>query len=448
MAGISAQYVKCCCWKCGNHIEFDVNGLSRENSVVLCPHCGFETKLFVPTPREIVFSSVPQIYFPEVPVSLTEWPTSQEKPTVAKSSEPYVKLSQLTDKRIRRRSVLGETPVHRAAKLGAICAIPNHLLKAEMFMIKNKSGDTPLHIAARNGTMGAISKHFISTEALAQKNDSGDTPLHVAAKFGMIRNIPGCFLNAGLFAGRNDDGEAPLHIAARCGYMYQVPTVFLTMENLMIWDNCGETPLHVAARCGEMCRIPKKLLTPDLLILPTRNSRANTTFHLLASLNRLDVVPECAIAPEMWNLRNGDGLSPRDVLLSARQRFEQANRGHPWQGVPATEAQKAKLAYFSCIWDEGITKKQASDALDECARQFPIENEEYYNRPAVEKQLTYLRPRLQADGEEPDDYADEGKKLTYRQAKELIREFELEERREREEKELVYWSRKTDKLLK
>ena len=39
---------KCSCQYCNGAIEFDANELVEENSIVPCPHCGLETKLFIP----------------------------------------------------------------------------------------------------------------------------------------------------------------------------------------------------------------------------------------------------------------------------------------------------------------------------------------------------------------------------------------------------------------
>lgn len=43
-------YVTCQCNHCAGKIEFDANGLAEENSIMPCPHCGLETKLFIPQP--------------------------------------------------------------------------------------------------------------------------------------------------------------------------------------------------------------------------------------------------------------------------------------------------------------------------------------------------------------------------------------------------------------
>ena len=62
-----------------------------------------------------------------------------------------------------------------------------------------------------------------------------------------------------------------------------------------------------------------------------------------------------------------------------------------WRDTPVTDDQKHKLRFFGCTWDDGITAGQASDALDECARQFPSVETAYQNRPATSEQLIELQ---------------------------------------------------------
>lgn len=63
-----------------------------------------------------------------------------------------------------------------------------------------------------------------------------------------------------------------------------------------------------------------------------------------------------------------------------------------WRNEPATEKQKEKLRFFGCTWDEGITAGQASDALEECAKQFPDAEAAYQkSQPATEEQKDKLR---------------------------------------------------------
>jgi vacuolar-type H+-ATPase subunit E/Vma4 len=83
-----------------------------------------------------------------------------------------------------------------------------------------------------------------------------------------------------------------------------------------------------------------------------------------------------------------------------------------WRNDPATEKQKEKLRFFGCTWEEGITKGQASDAIDECVKMFPEKEKEYQNRPATEAQMKEIRAYLEAYGETIEDYAESGETLT------------------------------------
>jgi putative phage-type endonuclease len=54
------HYVTCRCQHCDGHIEFDANELTEENSILPCPHCGLETKIFKPILQtEIVPTELP-----------------------------------------------------------------------------------------------------------------------------------------------------------------------------------------------------------------------------------------------------------------------------------------------------------------------------------------------------------------------------------------------------
>ena len=41
------HYVTCRCQRCDGHIKFNANEFSEDNSIVPCPHCGSETKLYL-----------------------------------------------------------------------------------------------------------------------------------------------------------------------------------------------------------------------------------------------------------------------------------------------------------------------------------------------------------------------------------------------------------------
>lgn len=308
----------------------------------------------------------------------------QENP---KAQKPVrTNLSNLTEETIRARTQKGNTPLHRAAKTGRISEIPRHLLKTELFMARNNSfsRETPLHLAAQYGHLDKVPKEFLTKETLTasteyerKESKTGPTPPRT------------------------------------------------------------ETPLHVAARYGHADQIPKEFLTPEFLSIEATGYRL-TVLHQLAYANRLDLVPDIYADSEMWNLRNSQGQTPRDIIDDKKQREIYVSHV---RSEPATEKQKEKLRYFGYAFEENISKGQASDALDTCVRDFPKVNQTYYNRPATEEQLAKLREINEHPDCGPDepyyDFENEGP-LTYGKAKDLIQEWGWLQRQQKEEQEFAY----------
>jgi len=90
--------------------------------------------------------------------------------------------------------------------------------------------------------------------------------------------------------------------------------------------------------------------------------------------------------------------------------------------TPATKAQKSKIRWFGVEIDEGITRGEAHDLLEELVKKFPQKKLDYDNRPATKEQIKKLiKLGMRADDVE-DSYS-------YGEARALIqtktREYEL-----------------------
>ena len=257
--------------------------------------------------------------------------------------------------------------------------------------------------------------------------------MHQAARTGQFGEIPSHLLSIELFTVKNKAGETPLHVAARRGHLDQVPRQFLTKETMTIKKGVGsyltgsgkvaytETPLHMAVPFGYADQIPKQFLTPEFLSI--RASGYQTSLlHDLAYANRLDLVPEEYADSEIWKLADYIGRTARDVI---QENERQAAYVSQVRSEPATEKQKEKLRYFGYSVKPGMTKGEASDAIDECIRLHPEKDREYYNRPATEEQMAQLRESAKADkdlAEMLEELDEEGSALTYGNAKDLIRD--------------------------
>jgi Ankyrin repeats (3 copies) len=276
----------------------------------------------------------------------------------------------------------------------------------------------------------------LTKETIKAKTKSGETPLHRAAKNGQFREIPSHLLSIKLFKAKNDAGETPLHLAAKHGHLDQVPRQFLTRETMTVRIGDGtyltgsgkvaytDTPLHMAAAD----QIPKQFLTPEFLSL--RASGYQTTLlHCLAYQKRLDLVPQEYANSEIWNLKDYVGRTARDVLQEVKKRENYVS--HVRSEV-ATEKQKAKLQWFGYPVKDRMTKGEASDAIDQCIRQNPEKEREYYDRPATKEQIAQLHEHAKADRNLAgmfEEMEEEESTLTYGEAKDLLRDSKRDAQR-------------------
>ena len=375
------NFLKCACPHCGQTIEYPSNGTGQ---IVPCPTCGKPITL-TPAEQPQATDKVRPITEWEEWIALNERlkdrriksgvplsdePTEAQKPPETNSPpvleyrEPRPLFANLSDATIRKATKSGETPLHRAAKMGRINEIPKHLLTVELFMLRNNSGATPIHFAAKSGHLDQVPRQVLTKETMTAT------------------------LGKGFYL---------------TGSGYQAKT---------------ETPLHLAVQHAN--QIPKEFLTPEFLSIEAGGYQ-DTVLHRLAYADKLDLVSANYVNSPMWNLRNRSGQTPRDIVEMNIKRATYVARV---RSELATEKQKQKLRWFGFAFSGTMTKGEAGDALDKCARDFPETNLAYYNRHATEEQLEQLKPILKRRRAKTDTSAS----LTYGQAKDLIRERVIENR--------------------
>jgi len=130
--------------------------------------------------------------------------------------------------------------------------------------------------------------------------------------------------------------------------------------------------------------------------------------------------------------------TPPKVAQAQTRKPEEADRAAYVERVrsePATEKQKEKLRYFGYTVNPGMTKGEASDAIDECIRLHPEKDREYYDRPATEEQMAKLKKFAETDEDMAiglQEVAEEGSQITYGQAKDWLWQCEMDARKRRE----------------
>lgn len=155
-------------------------------------------------------------------------------------------LSRLTEETIRAETKTGDTPLHRAAKIGRISEILSHLLKTELFMAKNHVGRTPLHIAAMYGHLDQVPSEFLTKESLTVLDKYGRTPLHEAVISGHVDNIPIGFRTLEFLSiPEKLYGNTIFHYLALRDQLSILPSNCITPEMLDLKNFNGETPQQI-----------------------------------------------------------------------------------------------------------------------------------------------------------------------------------------------------------
>jgi hypothetical protein len=135
--GAQPRFVVCRCQYCDGNIEFDAELLVEENSIVPCPHCGLETKIFVPYPQTTRPPQMPASP-PLEPVSafVTISVSSSGVPNDSKFDAPNHpwKSEKATPKQVAYLNYMGVSDADQLSKLDAA-----KLIEANSFIVEARS---------------------------------------------------------------------------------------------------------------------------------------------------------------------------------------------------------------------------------------------------------------------------------------------------------------------
>jgi putative phage-type endonuclease len=144
---------------------------------------------------------------------------------------------------------------------------------------------------------------------------------------------------------------------------------------------------------------------------------------LLITVPRNNSYIERLLARELKFWNRVEQLKAR-LMQHQKSEWEVQREAPESRNQAATDEQKVRLKWFGCTWDEGITKGQASDAIEECIRLFPEKHQQYFTRPATEDQMKIMQELLKGCGYSR-IVTEDGDALTYGQAEVAIRDLEI-----------------------
>jgi ankyrin repeat protein len=261
------------------------------------------------------------------------------------------------------QNVLGQTPLHCAAKAEIKSSIDILVQYGASMDAKSVDGETALHIAVRSRDKNLVSILCEKGADIEARDNFEQTPLHVAALAGSVdavlllldwqakprvregsgltplhaicgqrrttrkvREVVDRFLEAGAALDATDrEGRRPLHFAARSGCVEALEALLSGTRqpsrraNLLASDASGMIPFHVAAKYCTLHAAKKILVSASTdipLMIEARDLAGKTPLHHTVNgarvkiSDRLEFVKFLLESGVDVNARDEDGMTP------------------------------------------------------------------------------------------------------------------------------------------
>jgi len=161
------------------------------------------------------------------------------------------KLLSADENWLEKRDKYQRTPLHSAARYGAISAARFLLDRGADLNVEDEKGNTPLHLAS-------IFRHDEIVDLLIQHkadvdlfNAQGQTPLHLASLYGNPESIKLLLVGGANINIRDAEGNTPLHIAVLYRHPENLDEILKGNPDIDVTNTEGYTPLHLAVQRPE-----------------------------------------------------------------------------------------------------------------------------------------------------------------------------------------------------
>ncbi len=173
------------------------------------------------------------------------------------------KLQKLLSKdgnRLEKRDTYQRTPLHSAARYGALTAAQFLLERGADPNVKDESGNTPLHLAStfrHDDIIDLLIRHQADVNML---NAQGQAPLILASMYGDAESIKSLLAGEAKKDITDANGNTPLHIAAIYRNHENLDEILKANPEIDAINPEGYTPLHLAVRRSDNEKVVELLL--------------------------------------------------------------------------------------------------------------------------------------------------------------------------------------------
>ena len=184
----------------------------------------------------------------------------------AAKKDQVKKLQKLLSKdgnRLEKRDTYQRTPLHSAARFGALSAARFLLERGADPNVKDESDNTPLHLAStfrHDDIIHLLIQHKADVNML---NAQGQAPLCLASMYGNAASITSLLAGEAKINIRNPEGNTPLHITAIYRTHDNLDEILKADPEIDTVNSEGYTPLQLAVRRSYNEKVVELLLRHD-----------------------------------------------------------------------------------------------------------------------------------------------------------------------------------------
>ncbi|XP_062110594.1 uncharacterized protein LOC133822326 [Humulus lupulus] len=198
-----------------------------------------------------------------------------------------------------------------------------------------------VHALARGGNLEMLRELLgDDSDVLIFRDAQEYTILHTASGRGQVEVVKNLVESFDIITTTDNQGNTALHVAAYRGYLAVVEVLILASPSLTTLPNYyGDTLLHMAVagfrapgfrRIDRQFELMQKLLCGDIVnvedIINVRNNDGRTALHMAVNENiQSNLVELLMTVPSIdLNIRDGDGMTPLDLLKQRPQSVSSA----------------------------------------------------------------------------------------------------------------------------